>query len=287
MTGDNMKQEHNYRLSNGVSIPSLGFGTWEAANGEEAVDAILEALKVGYRHIDTAIMYQNEESVGRAVKKSNIPREEIFITSKLVNTIRGYHETIEAVNDSLERMGTTYLDLFLIHWPNPIKFRDNWKEANSESWRAFEDLYQEGKLRSIGVSNFDFHHFDALLETAKILPMVNQIRICPGDEPLEIIEYCKKRKILIEAWRPLGKGRLFENKVLQDLAKRYNKTLAQISLRWSLQKGYLPLPKSVTPSRIKENFEVFDFTISSEDMDIISKVESCFDGPIIPDEIEF
>ncbi|NLJ91280.1 MAG: aldo/keto reductase [Clostridiales bacterium] len=282
-----MNQELYFTLSNKVSIPSIALGTWLSENGPVATNAVTDALNVGYRHIDTAMMYGNEESVGTAVKQSSIPRNEIFITTKLSNIVRGYKETIEAINKSLKLLQTDYIDLILIHWPNPIMFRDNWKEANAESWRAFEDMYKEGKLRAIGVSNFEPHHIEALLETATIAPMVNQIRISPGDEPSEIIEYCKEKNILVEAYSPLGKGKLMNDKVLTDLAEKYGKTVGQLILRWHLQKGYLPLPKSVTPSRIKENYEVFDFVIDQNDMDLISKVESPFDGPIIPDEITF
>ena len=282
-----MSKKLNYTLSNNLSIPSLAFGTWQAEDGPMAVNAVTSALDAGYRHIDTAMMYGNEESVGKAVKLSNIPRNEIFITTKLNNQIRGYDETIKAIKERLELMDTDYLDLFLIHWPNPVKFRDNWKALNAESWRAFEDMYKEGNLKAIGVSNFEPHHMDALLETASITPMVNQIRICPGDEPTEIIEYCKKKNILIEAYTPLGKGRLHYNQDLISLASKYGQTVAQLILRWHLQKGYLPLPKSVTPARIQENFEVFDFEIKEDDMEFMSNIESPFDGPIMPDEIGF
>ena len=282
-----MSKKLNYTLSNNLSIPSLAFGTWQAEDGPMAVNAVTSALDAGYRHIDTAMMYGNEESVGKAVKLSNIPRNEIFITTKLNNQIRGYDETIKAIKERLELMDTDYLDLFLIHWPNPVKFRDNWKALNAESWRAFEDMYKEGNLKAIGVSNFEPHHMDALLETASITPMVNQIRICPGDEPTEIIEYCNKKNILIEAYTPLGKGRLFDNQDLINLASKYGKTVAQLIIRWHLQKGYLPLPKSVTPARIQENFQVFDFAIDKNDMEFMSNIESSFDGPIMPDEIAF
>lgn len=282
-----VKEQLYYNLNNDVSIPSLAFGTWQVEDGKVAVTSIKEALRVGYRHIDTAMMYGNEESVGKAVKLSEVPREDIFITSKLANVIRGYDETIKAVNESLDKMETDYLDLYLIHWPNPVKYRKQWKKANAESWRALEDLYKARKLRSIGISNFQPHHIDALLETATVKPMVNQIRLCPGEEPMETIQYCKDKNMLIEAYSPLGKGRIFEDEVLKGLADKYNKSTSQISLRWSLQKGYLPLPKSVTPSRIKENFDVFDFEIEPEDMDIITNLESCFEGPILPDETNF
>lgn len=282
-----MTQKLNYTLSNNVSIPVIALGTWQAENGPVATDAVTQALNAGYRHIDTAIMYGNEESVGKAVKLSQIPRNEIFITTKLNNNVRGYNETIEAIKESLNVMQTDYIDLFLIHWPNPIKFRDSWKESNAESWRAFEDMYKEGKIKAIGVSNFEAHHMDALLETATIMPMVNQIRISPGDEPKEIIEYCRQRNILLEAYCPLARGNLFKNKVLLDLANKYEKSVAQLIIRWHLQKGYLPLPKSVSPSRIKENINVFDFEISEDDMNLISNVDSPFDEPIMPDKIDF
>lgn len=276
-----------YNMHNGINIPSIGFGTWQTPNGQVALDSVKEALKVGYRHIDTAAVYGNEESVGSAMKESNLPREEIFLTTKLWNSIRGYDNTIKAFHESLKKLQTDYLDLYLIHWPNPIDFRDNWKEANAESWRAFEDLYKEGKIRAIGVSNFMPRHIDALLETATIVPMVNQIRLCPGENQDETINYCNAKNILIEAYSPLGTGRVFENQELKELASKYNKSIAQICLRWSLQKGYLPLPKSVTSSRIKENFEVYDFEIDSKDMDVLSNIESCFGGPRNPDETTF
>ncbi len=282
-----MKQEQYYELSNEERIPKLGFGTWLAEDGDEATNAVKEALKVGYNHIDTAMAYDNEDSVGNAIASSGIPREDIYITSKLANSVRGYEETVKAVFESLSKLQTKYLDLFLVHWPNPLKYRENWREALSESWRALEDLYEDGILRSIGVSNFEPHHIDALMETSAIEPMINQIRISPGDEPEEIIEYCKEKNILLQAYSPLGHGRLFANQELKDLANKYNKKPSQLAIRWSLQKGYLPLPKSVTPARIKENLDVFDFEISPEDMEIISKTESSFDGPVRPDETNF
>ncbi len=282
-----MNQELNYTLSSGLSIPSLAFGTWQAQNGPIATNAVTEAFNVGYRHVDTAIGYGNEESVGKAVKLSKVPREDIFITTKLDNQTRGYDETIKAINKSLEIMQVDYIDMFLIHWPNPIKFRDNWKASNAETWRAFEDMYRAGKIKAIGVSNFEAHHIDALLETATITPMVNQIRISLGDEPMDIIEYCREKNILIESYSPLGKGNLFNNQDLINIASKYNKSVTQLIIRWHLQKGYLPLPKSVTPSRIQENIKVFDFEIKEDDMNFMSNMESPFDGPIMPDEIAF
>ena len=192
----------SYTLNNGVTIPVLGFGTWKAENGEIAYQAVLEALKAGYRHIDTAAIYKNEESVGRAIQDSGVPREEIFVTSKLWNTNHNYEQARQAFEESIEKLGLEYLDLYLIHWPNPKPLRENnhWKIRNSEIWRAMEDLYQEGKIRAIGVSNFLPHHLDALLETATIVPAVNQVRLAPGVYQEEVVDYCREKGILLEAW---------------------------------------------------------------------------------------
>lgn len=275
-----------YRLHNSVKIPCVGFGTWQTPNDEEGIDAIKKALEVGYRHIDTAEGYNNEEAVGKAIKESGIPREEIFITSKLVNTEHGYDNTVRAFNRTLEALDTDYLDLFLIHWPNPIKFRDQWKEANAGSWKAFEEFYKEGKIKAIGISNFRPHHIEALMETAEILPMVNQIRLCPGNTQDETVDYCREHNILLEAYSPLGTGKVFEMDEMKEFANKYNKTIAQICIRWSLQQGYLPLPKSVTPSRIEENADVFDFLLSEEDVTVIANLTGCGESKD-PDTITF
>lgn len=273
-------------LSNGDKIPCLGFGTWQASD-EEAYNSVLQALKAGYRHIDTAAAYGNEESVGRGIKDSGVSRDEIYITTKLWNDTRGYDETMKAFETSLKKLGLDYLDLYLIHWPSPLKFRDNWQEANAESWRAMEELEKRGRIRSLGISNFHEHHYDALMKTATIKPVVNQIRVCPGDYPEEVINYSRKAGMLIEAYSPLGTGEIFDIKEMQELAKKYNKTIAQIALRWSLQKSLLPLPKSVTPSRIAENADVFDFVLSDGDMDIISSIKGGGGEATHPDTADF
>jgi diketogulonate reductase-like aldo/keto reductase len=279
--------QDTYRLHNGVNIPCVGFGTWQAENGLVAYEAVKEALAVGYRHIDTAAAYGNEESVGRAVQDSGIPRESIFVTSKLRNPDHGYEATREAFEQTMKRLDMDYLDLYLIHWPNPVEFRDNWKEANAGSWKAFEEFYREGRIRSIGISNFRPHHMDALLETAQVVPMVNQIRLCPGDTHEETIRYCENKGILLEAYSPLGSGKIFDVSELKQIAKRLDRTVAQVSLRWSLQKGFLPLPKSVTPSRIRENAELFDFVLSEDDMKQISSLKDCCGTASDPDAIGF
>ena len=274
-----------YKLHNGVEIPCIGFGTWQIPNGEEAVSAVLHALKVGYRHIDTAYVYGNEESVGIAVKKSGIPREELFITSKLANNDHGYDKTMAAFEETMKNLDMEYLDLYLIHWPNPIAFRDNWQEANAGTWRAFEELYKAKRIRAIGISNFRQHHIEALLKTATILPMVNQIRLCPGDTQDELVDYCRSKNMLLEAYSPLGVGRIFDVPEMKKLAEKYNKSIAQISIRWSLQRGYLPLPKSVTPERIEENIKVFDFELEEEDVQRINDLKGVAGYATDPDTI--
>jgi diketogulonate reductase-like aldo/keto reductase len=276
-----------YQLSNGVKIPCIGFGTWQAPDGETTVNAVKDALSQGYRHIDTAAAYGNEESVGRAVKESGIPREEIFITSKLWNSDHGYEAALKAFDATMKKLDTDYLDLYLIHWPNPIQFRKNWKEANASTWKAFEELYKAKKIRSIGISNFRPHHIDALMETAEISPMVNQIRLCPGETQPQVVEYCKSHQILLEAYSPLGTGRIFDVPEMKAFAEKYKKSIAQICLRWSLQMGYLPLPKSVTASRIKENSEIFDFELSDTDARVIANLTGCCGLSSDPDTTTF
>ena len=272
-------------MHNGVEIPRVGFGTWQAPNGPETVAAVKEALAAGYRHIDTAAGYGNEESVGIAVRESGLDRKDVFVTSKLNNPDHGYEETLAAFERTMSRLNLGYLDLFLIHWPNPIKFRNNWQETNAGSWKAFEELYQAGRIRSIGVSNFMPRHLDELLKTAKVVPMVNQIRLCPGDTQDETVDYSRKFNIILEAYSPLGTGKIFAVPELADIAARYGKTAAQVSLRWSLQREYLPLPKSMTPSRIRENIDLFDFELSADDMARINGLYDCCGLGTDPDKI--
>lgn len=264
-----------YTLQNGVQIPCVGFGTWQTPNGAIAVSAVKEALASGYRHIDTAAGYGNEESVGIAVKQSGISRESLFITSKLQNTAHGYEDTMVAFERTMKNLDMDYLDLYLIHWPNPIKYRNCWQEANAGTWKAFEELYTAGRIRSIGISNFHPHHIEELMKTATIAPMVNQIRLCPGDTQREVVAYCKAHDILLEAYSPLGTGLIFEVPEMQTLARKYGKTIAQICIRWSLQMGFLPLPKSVNTFRIKENAAVFDFELSAQDVQAIAGLKGC------------
>jgi diketogulonate reductase-like aldo/keto reductase len=277
----------SFKLSNGVEIPCVGFGTWQTPDGDVAVASVKEAIAAGYRHIDTAAIYGNEESVGKAVKQSGLPRKELFIASKLWNANHGYENTRLAFEETLKKLDTDYLDLYLIHWPNPIAFRDHWEEANAGSWKAFEEFYQAGRIRSIGVSNFHPHHIEALLKTASVPPQVNQIRLCPGDIQEEVTSYCRSKGILLEAYSPLGTGAIFEVPVLQELAKKYKKSIAQICIRWSLQMEFLPLPKSVTPERIRENTRVFDFELSAEDVKTIAALKGVVGYSRNPDDTSF
>jgi len=275
-----------YTLSNGVEIPCIGFGTWQA-DEEAARQSVLTALETGYRHIDTAQAYENEAGVGRAIGQSGIDRREIFLTTKLANPYRGYDETMRRFEESLERLQTDYLDLFLIHWPRPADFRDDWKEQNRETWRAFEDLYRAGRVRSIGISNFRPHHIDALLLHAVVKPMVNQIRLAPGDTQDDVAAYSRERDMLLEAYSPLGSGAIFSVPDVQKLAEKYNKTIAQIAIRWSLERGYLPLPKSVTPARIRENSQVFDFALEPGDVELLAGLTGCVGFSADPDAISW
>ena len=251
MTFKNLQD--TYTLANDVQIPCIGFGTWQTPNGETAINSVKAALKAGYRHIDTAACYGNEASVGQAIKESGVPREEIFVTSKVWNTERGYEKTLAAFETTMEKLDLDYVDLYLIHWPAAANQFENWKEINAQTWRALEELYIEGKVKAIGVSNFLPHHLEALLEGVKVVPMVNQIEYHPGFMQAESVAFCKAHNILVEAWSPLGTGNVLNNETLIMMAQKYSKTVAQICIRWVLQHGLLPLPKSITESRIIEN----------------------------------
>ena len=278
----------NYQLSNGVEIPKIGFGTYKLEDGAQTYEAVTEALKVGYRHIDTAQVYGNEVSVGKAINDSQVARQDIFLTTKLWNTVSNYEEAMTTFQESLDRLQQDYVDLLLIHWPNPIHVRDNdaWVTRNAEVWRAMEDLYQAGKVKSIGVSNFRQHHLDKLLETAKVVPMVNQIKLAPGLEEKELVAYCREKGMLLEAYTPLGRGTVLNNETISQLADKYRKTNVQIALRWSLDKGFLPLPKSATLKNIEPNLHVFDFELDQEDVEVLNDLPGISEF-VDPDTVEF
>lgn len=274
-----------FKMHNGVEIPCIGFGTWKTPNGEVAVESVKEAIAAGYRHIDTAACYGNEESVGKAIQECGLPREELFITSKLWNDQQGYDTTLAAFEKTMDLLKLDYLDLYLIHWPITKYNRPDWKTANRETWRAFEKLYEEGRIKAIGLSNFMPHHCDNILANANIKPMVDQIELHPGLIQEETRAYCKEHDIVVEAWSPLGSGKIFESKTMKEIAEKYGKSIAQICVRWCLQHDVLPLPKSVTPSRIAENAKVFDFEISCEDMARIDAVDEIGRTGTHPDEV--
>ncbi len=270
-------------LPNGNNIPNIGFGTWTLREGEHTVEVIKSAIDAGYRHIDTAAMYENEVSVGRAVRECGLPREELFITSKLANPNRSYESAHIAFNQTLERLGLDYVDLFLIHWPVSRKGAENWEERNLETWRAFIEIYKSGRARAIGVSNFLPHHLEALMKT-EVYPMVDQIEFHPGYIQEETLRFCHSHGICTQAWSPLGRAAVLEDETLKAIAAKYGKSTAQLSIRWCMQHAVLPLPKSQDPSRMRENIDVYDFIISNEDMNTIDALPQLGYSGQHPDE---
>lgn len=247
-------------LNNGVEIPQLGYGVYKIPE-HDIVQATLTALESGYRSIDTAQYYQNEQGVGKAIKTSQIPREELFITSKVWNSHQGYNKTIEAFEMSMDKLGLERLDMYLVHWPAPEH------DLYIETYEALEKLHKDGRIRAIGVCNFEIEHLKRLLDTCEIQPVVNQIECHPYLQQNELKTFCKEQDIFIESWAPLKRGgTLFQEDIIRELANKHNKTPAQIVLRWHIQEGSIAIPKSVTPSRIKENIDIFDFELTEEDM---------------------
>jgi len=272
-----------YKLNNGNKIPSIGFGTYQAKE-EEGIAAIKKALETGYRLIDTATKYENEEMVGKAIQQSNVTREELMITTKVWREQLGYENTKKALHDSLKKMQLDYIDLYLIHWPANAKNFKNWQETNNKTWRTMEDLVNEGKIKNIGVSNFWPEHLEPLLASAKIKPVINQIEFHPGYWQPNVAEYCKKHDILIEAWSPLARGKVFENEEIKAIAKKYDKSVAQICLRWVLEHGAIAIPKSSTPERIVENYEIYDFQLSTEEINTINNLPKMGFSGELPNE---
>lgn len=279
--------EDTYTLNNGVKIPIIGFGTWQTPDGDIAKHAVEVALNAGYRHIDTAAAYGNEKSVGQAIKNSGINRHDLFITTKLWNADHGYKSAKAAIDRSLQNLMVDYLDLYLIHWPNPVDMRDHWAEANAESWRAMEEAVQAGKIRAIGVSNFRKRHLDELLKTAEIKPVVNQIMLNPSDLQPDVVKVNNELKLLSEAYSPLGTGGLLGNETVNEIASEVGKSPAQVLIRWSLEHGFLPLPKSVHDKYIRANAEVFDFNLSSEQMNKLDSLHGVSGLATDPDAANF
>lgn len=251
-------------LNNGIKIPKFGLGTFLNDNGRQAIDSILYALEIGYRHVDTATMYENEKEIGEAVHESGLPREEIFVTTKLWNSDHGYDNTIKAFQRSLERLGLDYIDLYLIHWPV--------ENLRLESWRALEKLYNDGLCRSIGISNYMERHLEELLNNSSVIPAVNQVEFSPFLYLKGLQDYCESKGIALESYSPLTKGYKLKDSNLIDIARSYDKSTSQILIRWCLQKGVIVIPKSSQMEHIKENANVFDFNISETDMIALDKL---------------
>lgn len=265
-------------LLNGVAMPRLGLGVWRAQDGEETENAVLAALEAGYRSIDTASLYGNEQGVGRAIRASGVPREDVFITTKVWNDEQGYDSTLRALQNSLDRLGTDYVDLYLVHWPIAGKYKD--------TYRALEYLYEQGKTRAIGVSNFQIHHLEDLMGSCRIKPMVNQVEFHPQLTQKKLLAFCRKEGIQLESWRPLMLGKL-DVSLLQELSAKYGKTPAQVVLRWHLQLGVVTIPKSVRAERIRENADLFDFELAPEDMNRIDALNENKRYGADPDNINF
>jgi methylglyoxal/glyoxal reductase len=264
--GQNLKlmPESMLKMNNGLDIPVLGLGVWQAKAGREVEDAVIWALETGYRLIDTARIYGNEEGVGRAIRKSKIPRDQIFLTTKLWNEDQGYETALAAIDQSLERLEMDYVDLYLIHWP--FMDRNKGENRREETWKAMEEIYKSGKAKAIGVSNYTVKHLEEMKAYAKIMPAINQVEFHPFLYQKELLDYCRQNNIIVEAYSPLAHASRINDKRIAAVAEKYRKSNAQVLIRWSLQHGNVVIPKSVHKERIRENFNVFDFELSGQDM---------------------
>ena len=266
-------------MNNCIKIPRLGFGVYRAAQGDETKNAVLNALEVGYRHIDTASAYGNEESVGEAIKESGLKREEIFLTTKLFNSDMRAHRQMDAFKESLDRLKVDYVDLYLIHWPVPGVYL--------ESWKVLEEIYNKGLAKAIGVSNFLQHHLDDVIAHGSIVPAANQVEFSPLWQDNLLIQYCREKNIAFEAWGPLAAGELIGDRTTGDIGAKYGKTGSQVILRWMLQKNIIVFPKTVHKSRMIENADIFDFELSDEDMAIIDNMNRHRRTGPDPDNFDF
>lgn len=254
-----------YTMNNGVQIPAVGFGTYKAADGKSA-DVIKKAIESGYRYFDTASFYGTEPYLAEAIRQSGLPRKDFFIASKLWKSEMGYENAREAFQRTLENLDTDYLDLYLIHWPLPEPGYENWKELDKETWRALEELYAEGKIRAIGLSNFLPHHMENILAGCTVRPAVDQIEYHPGYSQEAAVQYCREKGILVQAWSPIGRSRVLEDPLVCELAAKYRVSPAQICLKFAVQRGIIPLPKSSSPERMKQNMDLFTFEMDQEDI---------------------
>ncbi|MGV2942455.1 aldo/keto reductase [Mesobacillus sp. LC4] len=264
-------------LHNGVKMPWFGLGVFKVQEGTEVVESVKAALKNGYKSIDTAAVYGNEEGVGQAIKEAGVSREELFITTKVWNADQGYETTLQAFETSMDKLGLDYLDLYLIHWPVAGKYK--------ETWKALEKLYKDGKVRSIGVSNFHVHHLKDLMADAEIKPMVNQVEYHPHLAQTELLQFCKAEGIQMEAWSPLKQGELLSEPTIVEIAEKYEKSPAQVILRWDLQNEVVTIPKSIKEHRIIQNADIFDFELTAEDMDVLNGLNK--DERVGPDPDNF
>jgi len=254
-----------FKLNNDMKIPCVGFGTYKAAGGNN-VEVLKTAIEAGYRYFDTASFYQTEDFLGQAIRESNLPREDFFLVSKMWKDEMGYQQTKDALEKSLKRLGTDYLDIYLIHWPRPSADCENWKELDLETWRAMEELQKEGKIRGLGLSNFLPHHIKNILENGTVKPVVNQLELHPGYMQQAAVQYCKEHGIQMQAWSPIGRRRILEDGLILELAGKYQVSPAQLCLRFLLQNDIIPLPKSSSMERMKQNMDLFHFEISEEDV---------------------
>lgn len=253
-------------LNNGLKMPQLGFGVWQVENDQAAL-SVAKALETGYRSIDTAMIYQNEKGTGKAIRESGIPRDELFITTKVWNSDQGYENTLKAYDASLERLGLDYVDLYLIHWPAPDF------DQYVDTYKAMEKLYNDGRVKAIGVCNFHIEHLERILKECEVKPVLNQVECHPYLDQKELKEFCAKHDIFVEAWSPLQQGgEVLKDEAVQKIAVAHGKSSAQVVLRWHLQNNTIVIPKSVTPSRIEENFQVFDFELTADEMGEINKL---------------
>lgn len=257
-------EQRYIKLSNGIDIPIIGFGTYKLENeNNQACEVVKQAINEGYRHIDTAAFYNNEEGIGKGIRQCNVPREEIFLTTKVWIDDDGYEKTLKAFDKSLEKLGLDYIDLYLVHWPT---------ENIKDTWKAIEELYRQKKVRAIGVCNFNAKQLSKLIEFAEINPMVNQVELHPNRTEKDLLKICKRHNIAVEAWSPIMRGAIQSNDTIKDLSKKYNKSEAQIVLRWHLQNNVIAIPKTSNLDRIRENIDIFDFELDKEDMEKIDSL---------------
>ena len=271
---------------NNIEISSIGYGTWLIEN-EEAPKLVKEAINCGYKMIDTASFYKNEIGVGKGIKESGIGRENVFLTSKLWNDNQGYENTLKAFDKSLENLDTDYLDMYLVHWPIPVGKKNCWQENMLETWRAMEKIYESGRVKVIGVSNFLKHHLEFLMENCQIKPMVNQIEYHIGYMQEDTTKFCFENEILVEAWSPLARGGVFEIKEIEKIAKKYNKTAAQICLAWEMQKGIIPIPKTKSQDRMIQNLQAEKIVLDKDDILLLDSIKDCSNSGHNPDNISF